>query len=51
MSLERMDELYDNSSETDRITIGDGFVDFTKHFKYLGSYVSYHMRDDYDIEK
>ena len=51
MSLERMDELYENSSETDRIIIGDVFVNFTKHFKYLGSYISYHMRDDYDIEK
>lgn len=51
MSLKRMDELYNNSEETNRIEIEDGFVDFTKHFKYLGSYISYHMRDDYDIKK
>ena len=46
-----MDELYENSPEIDRIIIGDGFVDFIKHFKYLGTYISYHMRDDYDIKK
>ena len=46
-----MDKLYDDSEETNRIEIEDGFVDFTKHFKYLGSFISYHMRDDYDIEK
>ena len=46
-----MDEIYDNSEETARIYLENGFfVDFTKHFKYLGSYISYHLRDNYDIE-
>ena len=47
-----MDEMYDNADETDRINLEDGsYVDFCKHFKYLGSYASYHLRDDYDIDK
>ena len=24
---------------------------FTKHFKYLGSYIVYYLRDDYDVEQ
>ena len=30
--------------------IKGGFVAFTKHFKYLGSYISYPLRYDYDID-
>jgi hypothetical protein len=26
-------------------------VDFVKHFKYLGSYISFDLMDDYDINK
>ena len=26
------------------------FVTFTKHFKYLGSYISYSLQDDYGID-
>ena len=38
--------------ETRDIKVADDFVSFTKHFKYLnlGSYVSYNLRDDFDIE-
>ena len=25
-------------------------VTFTKHFKYLGSYISYYLQDDYNID-
>ena len=47
-----MDEVYDSAAETKRIYLSDGFfVDFTKHFKYLGSFISHHLRDDYDIER
>lgn len=46
-----MEESYENSPETNRITIGDGFVDSTKHSNYVGSNISYHMRDNYDIER
>ncbi len=29
----------------------DGHVDFVKYFKYLGSYISFDLMDDYDIDK
>jgi hypothetical protein len=31
--------------------LADGHVDFVKHFKYLGSYISFDLTDDYDIDK
>ena len=46
-----MDTFYDDSDKTNRIEIGDGFADFTKQFKCLASFISYHTRDKYDIEK
>ena len=48
--IAREDALYDALEETQPILVADGFVTFTRHFKYLGSYVSYNLRDDYDIE-
>ena len=42
--------MYDDLPETQPIQVADGFVTFTKHFKYLGSYISYNLRDDYDIQ-
>ena len=51
LSLEQMDKVYGDFNETHRTEIGDGFFDFTKHFKYFGSFISYHMRDEYDIEQ
>ena len=51
LSLKKMDKLYDTLDETKRINLSDGYVDFTKHFKYLENYISYHLRDDYDIDK
>ena len=47
---EREDRMYDDLPETQPIQVADGFVTFTKHFKYLGSYISYNLRDDYDIQ-
>ena len=44
------DIIYDGLSETKDINVADGYVSFTKHFKYLGSYISYNLRDDFDIE-
>ena len=35
---------------TNRVNVADGFVDFTPYFKYLGSYVSFDLTDDYDID-
>ena len=44
--------IYDNAQETSDVKIGDrGIINFTKHFKYLGGYISYSLQDDYDINK
>jgi hypothetical protein len=31
--------------------VADGYVDFVKHFKYLASYISFDLTDDYNIDK
>ena len=47
----REDKSYDTLSETQPITLPDGgIITFCKHFKYLGNYISYSLRDDYDID-
>ena len=51
MSQKERETLYDNSPNTRRMMIADGFIDFVKHFKYLGSYVSFDLTDDFDIDK
>jgi hypothetical protein len=43
--------LYDALEETKPMEINDGYVTFCRHFKYLGSYVSFGLCDDYDINK
>ena len=48
--LERENKLYDELDETRDIEVADGFVSFTRHFKYLGSYISYNLRDDFDVD-
>lgn len=47
---EREDLLYNQLAETQQIKVAEGFVTFTKHFKYLGSFISYNLRDDFDVE-
>ena len=43
--------MYDKAKETEPILVGDsGMITFTRHFKYLGSYMLYKLKDDYDIE-
>ena len=43
--------MYDEAKETKPILIGEfGMITFTRHFKYLGSYISYSLKDDYNIE-
>ena len=43
--------MYDEAEETKRIPIGElGCITSTKHFKYLGGYISYSLRDDYDVK-
>ena len=51
MSQAQREQLYWNSPNTNRITLDhDGsFIDFTAHFKYLGSYISFDLTDDIDI--
>ena len=43
--------LYDELNKTKPIDIEDGYVTFCWHFKYLGSYISFSLTDDYDIEQ
>ena len=42
--------MYNDLEETQPIPVADGQVTFTRHFKYLGSHISYNLRDDYDIK-
>jgi hypothetical protein len=42
--------LYDELTETRPIKVADGFVTFCCHFKYLGSFISFSLCDDFDIE-
>ena len=47
----RHDQKYDDAEEKNPILIGDSvMITFTRHFKYTGSYISYSLKDDYDIE-
>lgn len=41
---------YFGLDKTKPIVVKDGFVTFTEHFKYLRSYISYNLRDDFDID-
>ncbi len=38
--IERENVSYDGLEETQDIAVADRFVSFTKHFKYLRSYIS-----------
>ena len=38
------DKLYDECQETDVVPVGDGFVTYCKHFKYLGSWISFTLK-------
>ena len=44
--------MYYDATETEEIDVCEtGIVTFTKKIKYLGSYVYYHLRNDYNIEQ
>jgi hypothetical protein len=45
----REDIKYDSLPETAAITVADGHVTFCRKVKYLGSRISYNLRDDDDI--
>ena len=51
MTRQQREALYWQSPTTDRITLDDNgaFIDFTAHFKYLGSFISFDLTDDMDI--
>ena len=42
---------YNNLPETRLIVIRDGFVTFCRHFKYLGSWISFSLQEDHYITK
>jgi hypothetical protein len=48
---EKEEVLYKVLEETKPIDIKDGCVTFCQHFKYLGSYISFGLTNDYDIEQ
>ena len=45
------ERTYKNLPETRLIVVKDGFVTFCWHFKYLGSWISFSLREDHDITK
>ena len=40
---------YNCLDETRLIIVTDSFISFCTHFKYLGSWLSFSLRDDYDV--
>ena len=43
--------MYDDAKETKPILIGEfRMISFTRHFKYLGSYILYSLKYNYYIE-
>ena len=48
-SMSREEEAYNESSETDDVIMNGGHLTYCAHFKYLGSYMSFNLRDDFDI--
>ena len=48
----RREEIaYDYLYETRLIIVKDGFVTFCRHFKYIGSWISFYPREDHGIAK
>ena len=47
----RGEYLYNIYPETRRDELDDGYVEFTKHFPYLGSFVSYNLKYNFDISR
>ena len=42
--------MYNYTKETKKILIGEyGMITLTRHFKYIGSYISYSLKYHYDI--
>lgn len=49
-NMTREDACYDRIDETQQIEVKDGFMTYTNYFKYLGSHISFNLRDNYDIK-
>ena len=47
----REEKVYEELPEAQLIVICDGFVTFFRKFKYLGSWISFSLRDDHDVAK
>ena len=47
----REETTYDSLPETRLVIVKDGFVTFCRHFKYLGSWISFSLREDQDTMK
>ena len=45
------EKVYDDLPETHLIVVCDEFVTFCRHFKYLGNWISFSLRDDHDVVK
>ena len=49
--LKIIEDQYNKASETkDMIVDGNDFISFTNFFKYVGSFISYDLSDEYDIK-
>jgi len=48
---EQEESIYDTLEEKQPIDVADRNVTFCRHLKYLGSYISFSLCDDYDIKK
>ena len=51
MTQKQRQDIYFASDQTNRIYLSNGtsYVDFTAHFKYLGTYISFDLTEDFDI--
>jgi len=46
---EQDNDAYDKLPETANVPVSDGYVSFTRTFRYLGSLINFSLRDDDDI--
>ena len=47
----REEKEYGDLPETKLIVVCDGFVTFCRHFKYLGNWISFSLRDEHNVAK
>lgn len=50
--IDIVEKCYNNASDTENIIVDkNGFISFTKYFKYFGSFILYDLSDEYDINE